>query len=88
MPGRPEVGAQTIVEEDRLCPAAACAEDGSSATYAETITTKSGVSVREIVSTGCPNHESYCTGKPANGSTCKGLMPPTQIGAVFLLSAY
>ena len=45
-----------------------CAEDGSSATYTETIKTKSGVSVREIVSTGCPNHESYCTGKP--GHSC------------------
>ena len=47
---------------------ATCAADGSSASYAESITTKSGVSVREIVSTGCPNHESYCTGKP--GAQC------------------
>jgi len=46
---------------------AACAADGSSASYVETITTKSGVSVRTIASTGCPNHESYCTGKPNCG---------------------
>ena len=49
-----------------------CAEDGSSATYTETIKTKSGVSVREIVSTGCPNHESYCTGKPGNSCGDEG----------------
>ena len=47
---------------------ATCAADGSSASYTESITTKSGVSVRKIVSTGCPNHESYCTGKP--GAQC------------------
>ena len=44
----------------------ACAEDGSSATYTETISTAQGVTKRTIVSAGCPNHESYCTGKPAN----------------------
>ena len=49
-----------------------CAADGSSASYTETITTKSGVSVREIVSTGCPNHESYCTGKPGNSCGDEG----------------
>ena len=49
---------------------ASCATDGSSASYTETITTKSGVSVRKIVSTGCPNHESYCTGKPGGKPTC------------------
>ena len=49
---------------------ASCAADGSSASYTESITTKSGVSVRKIVSTGCPNHESYCTGKPGNKPTC------------------
>ena len=51
---------------------ASCAADGSSASYTETITTKSGVSVREIVSTGCPNHESYCTGKPGNSCGDEG----------------
>ena len=40
-----------------------CAEDGSSATYTETISTDQGVTKRTIVSAGCPNHESYCTGK-------------------------
>ena len=49
---------------------ASCATDGSSASYTESITTKSGVSVRKIVSTGCPNHESYCTGKPGGKPTC------------------
>ena len=49
---------------------ASCAADGSSSSYTESITTKSGVSVRKIVSTGCPNHESYCTGKPGNKPTC------------------
>ena len=48
----------------------ACAEDGSSATYTETISTAQGVTKRTIVSAGCPNHESYCTGKPANKPTC------------------
>jgi hypothetical protein len=48
----------------------ACAADGSSATYAETISTAQGVTKRTIVSAGCPNHESYCTGKPANKPTC------------------
>ena len=48
----------------------ACAEDGSSAAYTETITTDQGVEKRTIVSAGCPNHESYCTGKPANKPTC------------------
>ena len=47
-----------------------CAEDGSSATYTETISTAQGVTKRTIVSAGCPNHESYCTGKPANKPTC------------------
>ena len=48
----------------------ACAEDGSSATYTETITSSQGVDRRRIQSAGCPNHESYCTGKPANKPTC------------------
>ena len=48
----------------------ACAEDGSSATYTETISSQQGVEKRTIVSAGCPNHESYCTGKPANKPTC------------------
>ena len=48
----------------------ACNEDGSSAAYTETITTQQGVEKRTITSTGCPNHESYCTGKPANKPTC------------------
>ena len=51
---------------------ATCAADGSSASYTETITTKSGVDVRKIVSTGCPNHESYCTGKPGNSCGDEG----------------
>ena len=51
---------------------ASCAADGSSASYTETITTKSGVDVRKIVSTGCPNHESYCTGKPGNSCGDEG----------------
>ena len=55
-----------------------CAEDGSSATYTETISTDQGVTKRTIVSAGCPNHESYCTGKPANKPTCdeEGLKGP------------
>ncbi|CAH0376212.1 unnamed protein product [Pelagomonas calceolata] len=48
----------------------ACAEDGSSAAYTETISTAQGVKKRTIVSAGCPNHESYCTGKPANKDVC------------------
>ena len=28
--------------------------------------------MREIVSTGCPNHESYCTGKPGNSCGDEG----------------
>ena len=49
---------------------ASCAADGSGAAYTETITTAQGVAKRAIVATGCPNHESYCTGKPANKPTC------------------
>ena len=49
---------------------ASCAADGSGATYTETITTAQGVTKRTIAATGCPNHESYCTGKPANKPTC------------------
>ena len=48
----------------------ACVEDGSSAAYTETISTAQGVTKRTIAATGCPNHESYCTGKPANKPTC------------------
>ena len=48
----------------------ACNEDGSSAAYTETITTQQGVEKRTITSTGCPNHESYCTGKPGPAPTC------------------
>ena len=48
----------------------ACAEDGSSAAYTETVSTAQGVTKRTIAATGCPNHESYCTGKPANKPTC------------------
>ena len=48
----------------------ACAADGSSASYSEMISTAQGVTKRTIVSAGCPNHESYCTGKPANKPTC------------------
>ena len=49
----------------------ACAEDGSSAAYTETISTAQGVTKRTIVSNGCPNHESYCTGKPGPAPLCK-----------------
>ena len=48
-----------------------CAADGSSASYSETITTAQGVTKRTITSSGCPNHESYCTGKPGPAPTCK-----------------
>ena len=48
----------------------ACEKDGSSAAYTETISTAQGVTKRTIVTNGCPNHESYCTGKPANKPTC------------------
>ena len=48
-----------------------CAADGSSASYSETISTAQGVVKRTIVTNGCPNHESYCTGKPGPAPTCK-----------------
>jgi len=48
-----------------------CAADGSSASYSETITTAQGVTKRTIVTNGCPNHDSYCTGKPGPAPTCK-----------------
>ena len=48
-----------------------CAADGSSASYSETITTAQGVTKRTITSTGCPNHESYCTGKPGPAPACR-----------------
>ena len=48
-----------------------CAADGSSASYSETISTAQGVVKRTITSSGCPNHESYCTGKPGPAPTCK-----------------
>ena len=48
-----------------------CAADGSSASYSETISTAQGVTKRTIVTNGCPNHESYCTGKPGPAPTCK-----------------
>ena len=50
----------------------ACAADGSSASYSETISTAQGVTKRTIVSAGCPNHESYCTGKPGNSCGDEG----------------
>ena len=49
----------------------ACTADGSSASYSETISTAQGVMKRTIVTNGCPNHESYCTGKPGPAPTCK-----------------
>ena len=49
-----------------------CAADGDSASYTETITTASGVSVRKIVATGCANHEAYCTGKPGRSCGAEG----------------
>ena len=49
----------------------ACAADGSSASYSEMISTAQGVTKRTIVTNGCPNHESYCTGKPGPAPTCK-----------------
>ena len=48
-----------------------CRADGSSASYSETISTAQGVTKRTIVTNGCPNHESYCTGKPGPAPTCK-----------------
>ena len=50
----------------------ACAADGSSASYSETISSAQGVEKRTIVSAGCPNHESYCTGKPGNSCGDEG----------------
>ena len=60
----------TLLGTARAAAGDACNEDGSSAAYTETITTQQGVEKRTITSTGCPNHESYCTGKPANKPTC------------------
>jgi hypothetical protein len=60
----------TLLGTARAAAGDACAADGSSAAYTETIATVQGVAKRTIVSAGCPNHESYCTGKPANKPTC------------------
>ena len=60
----------TLLGTARAAAGDACAEDGSSAAYTETISTAQGVEKRTIVSAGCPNHESYCTGKPANKDVC------------------
>jgi len=49
-----------------------CAADGSSAAYTESITTTQGITRRAIVATGCPNHESFCTGKPAGDCGSEG----------------
>ena len=42
---------------------AACDMCGASATYTETIDTSGSIAKRSIVSNGCPNHYSVCTGK-------------------------
>ena len=47
---------------------ATCAADGGSSVYIETIDESGSVAVRRIQFSGCPNHESYCTGKP--GRSC------------------
>ena len=47
---------------------ATCAADGGSSVYIETIDESGSVPVRRIQFSGCPNHESYCTGKP--GRSC------------------
>ena len=47
---------------------ATCAADGGSSVYIETIDVSGSVDVRRIQFSGCPNHESYCTGKP--GRSC------------------
>ena len=47
---------------------ATCAADGGSSIYIETIDESGSVPVRRIQYSGCPNHESYCTGKP--GRSC------------------
>ena len=49
---------------------ATCAADGGSSVYIETIDESGSVPVRRIQFSGCPNHESYCTGKPGNKPTC------------------
>ena len=49
---------------------ATCAADGGSSIYIETIDESGSVPVRRIQFSGCPNHESYCTGKPANKDVC------------------
>eukprot|EP00966_Prymnesium_polylepis_P133917 3095412-Prymnesium_polylepis.1 len=48
-----------------------CDPCGSSSSYSETVSTDSdGVVSRLITSSGCPNHYSYCTGKPKNADVC------------------
>ena len=61
----------TLLGTARAAAGDACAADGSSASYSETISTAQGVTKRTIVTNGCPNHESYCTGKPGPAPTCK-----------------
>ena len=61
----------TLLGTAHAAAGADCAADGSSASYSETITTTQGVTKRTIVTNGCPNHESYCTGKPGPAPTCK-----------------
>jgi hypothetical protein len=51
---------------------ASCDSCGASATYAETISDGGSYSKRTIVSTGCPNHYSVCTGKEGVG-VCGGI---------------
>ena len=36
---------------------------GASATYTETIDTSGSTALRNVVTTGCPNHYAVCTGK-------------------------
>ena len=61
----------TLLGTARAAAGDACAADGSSAAYAETISTAQGVQKLTIVTNGCPNHESYCTGKPGPAPACR-----------------
>jgi len=43
---------------------ASCDACGADAAYSETISTDGGFGKRTVTTNGCPNHYSYCTGKP------------------------
>lgn len=73
-PGEPPTcddGAEAVVDPEECDGGSgnggACATDGSSASYAETIGESGGVATRTIATSTCPNHESMCTGKPIGG---------------------